>query len=81
MLENLVASYGIGSNNDVSNYKYHLFIIGRNNTKLFFYEDGVWGEDINKRAETDDFIFANEQLSTMLDDEEMRNHIEANLLF
>jgi hypothetical protein len=81
MLENLIASYGIGSNNDATDFRYHLFIIGRNNTKLFFYEDGAWGEDISQRAETDDFIFANEQLATMLDDEDMRSHIEANLLF
>jgi hypothetical protein len=81
MLEGLIASYGIGNNNDKTDYSYHLFIIGRNGTKLFFYESGVWGEDINKRAETDDFIFAYEQMAEMLKDEEMRKHIEANLLF
>ena len=77
----MIASYGVGNNNDTSNYQYHLFIIGRNNVKLFYYEDGAWGEDINFRAETDDFIFAYEQLGSLLDDEDMRNHIEANLLF
>ena len=81
MLDKMIASYGIGNNNDASDYKYHLFIIGRNNIKLFYYEDGAWGEDISYRAETDDFIFANEQLVSMFDDEEMREHIEANLLF
>jgi len=81
MLDSLIASSGIGSNNDVTNYQYHLFIIGRNSVKLFFYESGAWGEDINLRAETDDFIFAHEQFSEMFDDEEMREHIEANLLF
>ena len=81
MLDKMIASYGVGNNNDDTNYLYHLFIIGKNGIKLFFYEDGVWGEDINKRAQTDDFIFAYEQLSSMLNDEEMRHHIEANLTF
>ena len=77
----MIASYGVGNNNKAENYQYHLFIIGKNGIKLFFYESGAWGEDIKQRAETDDFIFAYEQLGTMFDDEEMREHIEANLLF
>ena len=80
-MQHLIASAGIGNNNDEANYKYHLFIIGRNFTKLFFYESGAWGEDINYRAETEDFDFACEQLSGMMKDEEMQEHIEANLLF
>ncbi len=81
MLESIVANYGVGNNGDDADYKYHLYIIGKNGTKLFFYEDGAWGEDINLRVETSDFIFAYQQLGSMLEDEEMRNHIEANLLF
>jgi len=81
MLDTLIASYGIGNNNDSGDYKYHLFIIGKNNTKLFFYEDGAWGENITYMAETDDFIFAYEQLGNMFKDNDMREHIEANLLF
>ena len=81
MLPKMVASFGIGNNNNADDYKYHLFVIGKSGIKLFLYEDMVWGEDINKRVETSDFIFAYEQLGSILDDEEMRTHIEANLLF
>jgi len=81
MLDKIIASYGVGNNNDNNDYKYHLFVIGKNGLKLFFYDDGSWGEDIKYRAETDDFTFAYEQLGEMLNDEDMRNHIEANLVF
>ncbi len=81
MLDSLVSSYGINSSIIENKYQYHIYIIGKNGIKLFFYESGTWGEDINQRAETDDFIFAYEQLSSMLDSEDMRNKIEANLLF
>lgn len=80
-LEDLISSIGVSHNHDEVNSKYHLFIIGKNHKKLFFYEDGVWGEDINKRAETTDFIFAYKTIASMLEEEEMRNHIEANLVF
>ena len=80
MLDSLIASYGIGNNNNNEDYKYHLFIIGKNGIKLFYYGT-AWGEDINHRVETSDFIFAYEQLGEMFKDEEMREHIEANLLF
>ncbi len=80
-MQHLIASAGIGNNNNEENYQYHLFVIGRNSIKLFFYESGAWGEDINLRAETEDFSFAIEQLNDMMKDEEMQEHIEANLLF
>lgn len=80
-LEDLIGSIGVSHNHDEVDSKYHLFIIGKNHKKLFFYEDNVWGEDINRRVETTDFIFAYQALSTMLEDEEMRKHIEANLVF
>ncbi len=80
-MQHLIASAGIGNNNNEESYQYHLFVIGRNSIKLFFYESGAWGEDINLRAETEDFSFAIEQLNDMMKDEEMQEHIEANLLF
>ena len=80
-IENQIATYGVGSNNDVSSFKYHIFVIDKNGTKLFFTEDMDWSEDINKRAETSDFIFAYEQLGEILNTPQSRDLLEASFLF
>ena len=57
MLDGLIASYGIGNNNNDLNFKFHIFVIGKGHKKLFYTEDEEWTEDINGRAESSDFIF------------------------
>ena len=64
---------------------YHLWVIGTNGIKVFFCDTeevkGNWTEDINLMAETEDFSFAYESLSTILDDEKIRSELESSLLF
>lgn len=64
---------------------YHLWVVGYNGVKVFFCDTeavkGHWTEDICFVAETDDFQFAYESLSTILDNEEIALELEASLLF
>lgn len=81
MLDGLIATCGIDNKKYDEGMFFHIFVISKNHRKVFMCEDGSWTEDINKRAETDDFVFAYEQLATAFETEEKRNAIEASLLF
>lgn len=80
-LEEQIATFAIGSNNDCTDFKYHIFVIDKSGIKLFYTYDETWSQDINKRAETDDFIFAYNQLNEILVTEDARNLLEASFLF
>ena len=76
-----IASMGITQRKGL----YHLWVVGHNGVKVFFCSteevNGNWSEDINFKAETDDFHFAYETLATILDDEVVALELEASLLF
>lgn len=79
MLPLIIQTIGVDKSSDGKFF--HIFAIGKNHKKIFFCEDGSWSENINEKAETDDFMFAFEQLASMIKSEDDRNNIEANILF
>jgi len=64
---------------------YHIWAVGLNGTKVFFCDTdevkGNWTEDINLKAESDDFKFVYETLANMLNNETIADDLEASLLF
>jgi hypothetical protein len=74
-----VSSFGIGSKKNENTY--HIFAIGFNSVKVFFTEDGTWTEDICFCAESDDFEFVYNELSSILKDKQILEDLESSLLF
>lgn len=70
---------GIGCNRQKD--KWHIYIIGTSSVKIFLTEENSFTEDINLRAESDDFQFVYEILANLLSEEKTRDEIEACLLF
>jgi len=81
VLEDNIATYGVGSNNNSEDFKYHIFVISKSGIKLFYTADSTWSQDINKRVETSDFIFVYEELGTLLNTPEVRDLIDTSFLF
>ena len=74
-----IASFGVS--NEKGKDLFHIYAIGFNNVKVYFYEDGTWGEDTCKKAESDDFMFVYNELTELLKDKEVLNNLQAALLF
>lgn len=70
-------SIGMSKKNNL----WHIFAIGSNGVKVFFTEDGEWTEDINYRAESDDFTFVYQVLNDIMIDEKIKDDLESSLLF
>jgi len=60
---------------------WHIFAIGTNHVKVFFTENETWTEDINLRAESDDFAFVYDVLREIMHDEKIKDDLESSLLF
>ena len=78
MLSTLINNIGVKSNRDGS--KFYIYAISNSDVKVFFTGDD-FSEDINDKVETDDFQFAYNALAELLSTEEMRDKLEASVLF
>lgn len=81
-LEDFIVSAGISNrlSKDDGKLYFHMFIIGKNNKKVFFCGE-YWDEDICNVAESTDFIFVFEEFVRIFETQESRDLVLASLLF
>lgn len=81
-LEKHIISAGISNrlSKDDGKLYFHMFVIGKNNKKVFFCGD-YWDEDICNVVESTDFIFVFDEFVKIFENKSSRDTILASLLF